>query len=263
MGRALVFFALVGSLGFAPVASAGLVPLDHFNVYMASGLAPPSFLLPVSVEDQFGTTITDLLAPALFMVPADKNLEGIADPFSHLICYPENNTIPGVPVISTNQFGAQQLSLGQSHYLCVPSMKFIAPGPVNLDHYHCYDAAGPPINVGVGITDQFQAQSPVLMTPFLFCNPADKNGEGIVNSVDHLTCYDYTPEGQPVGSIFASNQFFPDPPPLDVAEPFALCVPGTKQHAAVPAFSPVGVGALALAMIATATLLVRTTRRAS
>ena len=37
----------------------------------------------------------------------------------------------------------------------------------------------------------------VIRDPFLFCNPVDKNGEGIRNPDDHLACYRALPSGQP------------------------------------------------------------------
>ena len=38
--------------------------------------------------------------------------------------------------------------------------------------------------------DQFQTVTITLAKPGLFCNPVDKNGEGITNPSTHLTCYD-------------------------------------------------------------------------
>lgn len=38
--------------------------------------------------------------------------------------------------------------------------------------------------------DQFQTVTITLAKPGLFCNPVDKNGEGIIDPSTHLTCYD-------------------------------------------------------------------------
>jgi len=65
----------------------------------------------------------------------------------------------------------------------------------NLDHYKCYkvkDLKNPKfIAATVSLTDQFGINdgSFEVKKPFLFCNPADKNGQGIFNVDDHLTCY--------------------------------------------------------------------------
>jgi hypothetical protein len=152
------------------------------------------------------------------------------------------------------------LTLGQSHYLCAPTEKLISPGPISIDHFQCYDATGPPLNVGVSILDQFQSQTSILLDPFLFCNPVDKNGEGIANPIDHLTCYDYTPPGLPIGSIPIRNQFFPSTDILSVNEPFALCLPSQKEIVAAPALSPVGIGLLAMTMVGTVTWITRRRR---
>ena len=196
--------------------------LDHFNVYNASGPDGPI----VQITDQFGSVITDLGSPSHFLVPADKNAEGITDFFSHLTSYDILDPVLAPPtVIVINQFGTQTLSLGESSTLLVPTEKLITPGPVDLDHYHCYEASGPAIDVGVSIQDQFQTQSAVVLDPFLFCTPADKNGEGIQNPDDHLTIYNYTPPGSSPGPVPILNQFFPASTQLDVTESFALAVP--------------------------------------
>jgi hypothetical protein len=65
--------------------------------------------------------------------------------------------------------------------------------------------------------------------PFLLCNPADKNGEGITNPDDHLVCYLLQPPGGFLGiPIPILNQFFPAQETIDIGEPFGLCVPSTK-----------------------------------
>ncbi len=198
--------------------------LDHFNVYNVSG-GPDGPI--VQIADQFGSIVTDLGTLSHFLVPADKNDEGITDFFSHLACYDIFDPVGFAPpsVIAINQFGTQTLNLGESRTLCVPTEKLIAPGPVNLDHYRCYDATGPSIDVGVSIQDQFQQQSAIVLDPFLFCTPADKNGEVIQNPDDHLTIYHYTPPGASPGLMPILNQFLPAPAFIDVNEPFALAVP--------------------------------------
>jgi hypothetical protein len=39
------------------------------------------------------------------------------------------------------------------------------------------------------LTDQFNTERVNVVRPEAFCNPVDKNGEGIANPSLHLTCY--------------------------------------------------------------------------
>jgi hypothetical protein len=117
-------------------------------------------------------------------------------------------------VISTNQFGAQPLTLGVPDSLCVPTEKLIFPGPVNVDHYKCYFASGPSVDAGVALQDQFGSTSAIVLNPRFFCTPASKNGEPIADAVTHLTCYDTTPPGLAPGPIPILNQFTPAPDQL-------------------------------------------------
>src|SRR5262249_22578353 len=59
------------------------------------------------------------------------------------------------------------------------------------DHFQCYEikpGALPPTTVTA--QDQFGTQSLTLRFPHRLCAPADKNGEGIINQVQHLVGYD-------------------------------------------------------------------------
>jgi len=200
---------------------------DHFQSYPTTpgtGLDGPV----VQIVDQFGSQTTDLGAPIRFLVPANKNNEGIDDPISHLTCYQITDGVAGPPVISTNQFGAQPLTLGDPDSLCVPTEKLISPGLVDLDHYKCYVAAGAPVDLGVGLIDQFQARSTLVVEPKLFCTPADKNGEGIDDPLTHLTCYSTNPVGQSPGLIPISNQFVAVDQ-IELLGPDLLCAPSTKE----------------------------------
>jgi hypothetical protein len=65
------------------------------------------------------------------------------------------------------------------------------PPPV-LDHFKCYKTK----QVGttfdprqVVLTDQFNTERVNVVRPEAFCNPVDKNGEGISDPAAHLTCY--------------------------------------------------------------------------
>ena len=73
----------------------------------------------------------------------------------------------------------------------VASEKNGVPSDLAIDHFKCYEAAGDPLYVIVDLVDQFGVNLDVLVgAPELFCNPVDKNGEGILDPEAHLTCYD-------------------------------------------------------------------------
>jgi hypothetical protein len=200
---------------------------DHFQGYPTSPLLGNDGPV-VQIDDQFGSQTTDLGLPTRFLVPVDKNSEGIDDPISHLTCYDIPDGVAGPPVISTNQFGAQPLTLGVPDSLCVPTEKLISPGTVDLDHYKCYGATGAQVDIGVTLLDQFQARTALVLEPKLFCTPADKNGEGIDDPINHLTCYSTNPVGQAPGLIPITNQFLAGDQ-IDLLGPDLLCVPSTKQ----------------------------------
>ena len=236
--------------------------LDHFLYYDAAGPDAP----PVTVVDQFGPQPAGLdLGPVRsFLVPANKNQEGLVDPYSHLTGYVMDGPVPDVRAVQvTNQFGQRNLQIGPARQLLVPTRKWIGPqGPITIDHFACYNAHGTPIDQTVLVTDQFHtAPVPRLVgEPFLFCNPADKNGEGIINFDDHLACYRTQPSGLPIGIVPILNQF--NPPqlpdlPIDVLVDVALCVPSEKQINAseVPGMPVWALGALAVVLFGIPLLL--------
>jgi hypothetical protein len=241
--------------------------LDHFLYYDANGPDGPV----VSVVDQFGSQPAGLdLGPVTsFLVPANKNQEGIADPFSHLTGYLMPGPQPSVHlVIVTNQFGKRRLEIGAARQLLVPTKKLIgAQGDVSIDHFACYDAFGSPINATVSVQDQFYAAAVtrVVKEPFLFCNPASKNNEGIIDLDDHLTCYHTQPPGTPIGTVPISNQF--DLPGqtffnINVQADIGLCVPSKKQvpPITIPSVSSWGIAALGALLLALPALLMRRRR---
>jgi hypothetical protein len=111
-----------------------------------------------------------------------------------------------------------------------------ASAQFNLDHYKCYkakDLKNPKFDsTTVSLTDQFGVNDGDfdVKKPFLFCTPVDKNGEGIINEVDHLTCYKIKgpkldklqrPNVQVVNQLGTLH--------LNAKKPFLLCVPSEKM----------------------------------
>ncbi len=98
--------------------------------------------------------------------------------------------------------------------------------PILLDHFQCYKAKGVPPNVVVNLEDQLGVVAGVLVEqPELFCNPVDKNGEGILNPAAHLTCYKIRAENEK-RDVFVENQFGGQT--LETQKAELLCVPSDK-----------------------------------
>ena len=103
-------------------------------------------------------------------------------------------------------------------------------GKCKIDHFLCYEAEGASVDVPVDLEDQFGFRPGVLVDePVLFCNPVDKNGERILNSEAHLTCYEIDVESDDDDEereVLVDNQFGTQT--LEVEEPKLLCVPSGK-----------------------------------
>jgi hypothetical protein len=130
----------------------------------------------------------------------------------------------------TNQFVTDaHITVRIPMELCVPTEKLITPGPVDIDHFKCYDVIGDPVDVNLDVADQFQGFGTLVADPFRLCNPAEKNGEPVANPDDHLVCYNLVPPGGFLGTpIPIQNQFFPNQFSVDVGAAFGLCVPSAK-----------------------------------
>ena len=98
--------------------------VDHYLCYSVRG--DRRRVAGVTVEDQFGTGVTDVKKPLRLCVPTDKDGEGVLDNAARLMCY---KTKPGPRVNQTvfidNQFGAGSLNVRRARELCVP----VATGP--------------------------------------------------------------------------------------------------------------------------------------
>ncbi|GEM_PF-2117722 len=108
-----------------------------------------------------------------------------------------------------------------------------------LDHFKCYEAEGDDhLDISIDLEDQFD-HGPVrseVEEPELFCNPVDKNGEGIFDDTAHLTGYeldddDDDDDGFESRTITISNQFG-DNQTLVIEEPKLLLVPSEKDGVA-------------------------------
>lgn len=214
-------------------ASGVIVPaggLDHFKCYVAEG--DDHLDISIDLEDQFdhGPVRTEVEEPEIFCNPVDKNGEGIFDDTAHLTGYEldddDDDEFESRTITISNQFGDNQtLVIEEPKLLLVPSEKDGVASVLNLDYYKCYeveDGNDPGISP-VSLLDQFGLELVAVEEPELFCNPADKNGEGILDDTAHLTCYEIEAEDADQG-VSVINQL-PDNQWLELEEAELLCVP--------------------------------------
>jgi hypothetical protein len=103
-------------------------------------------------------------------------------------------------------------------------------GQCPLDHFKCYRAKTETTFTPrtVTLADQFEDTTADVMRPSRFCNPADKNDEGIIDPTAHLMCYDIRQGGTFTRRhVRVNNQFGEQE--LIVTRPFSLCNPATKD----------------------------------
>lgn len=215
------------------------LPLDHFKVWLMDVLG---VYHTVSLTDQFIPYVETILDRIDYIANAvDKNLEGIIDPDSHHLWYHLIQPIPQWPrqVIATNQFGSQQLVIGDAHYLLVPAQKLPHEPPQNLEHFLCYEVLQfQPINIPVTLEDQFDVELEIIehvlaTKPVYFCNPVSKNGHCVNNNDEHLIFYEILPPTIPIVPLEkqAHDQFNKPPSmpyPIIVRQSKYLGVPTQK-----------------------------------
>ncbi len=110
-----------------------------------------------------------------------------------------------------------------------------------LDHFKCYkakDLKNPQFErTSVTLTDQFKPSTAEVKNPFLLCNPADKNGEGVDSPTDLLSCYKINDAPKLLANErpklrVASQLGTID---LEVKKAFLLCVPSSRTGLDRPA----------------------------
>jgi endoglycosylceramidase len=105
--------------------------------------------------------------------------------------------------------------------------------PTTRDHFKCYKTR----QVGqrfasrdVTLEDQFVTTNTTVVKPRRFCNPADKDGEGIGDPTAHVMCYKIKEPRFERRKVVVENQFGEQT--LTVTRPDTLCLPAEKD--AVP-----------------------------
>jgi hypothetical protein len=103
------------------------------------------------------------------------------------------------------------------------------------DHYKCYKAQQRPPRFQqrtVNLVDQFAETTTTVVRPTRFCNPGDKNGEGIEDPTAHLLCYKVKEPPMAPVDVIVDNQFGEQA--LTVTRVEQLCVPATKNGMGEP-----------------------------
>lgn len=183
----------------------------------------------VHLVDQFvEPEVVDVKKPVFICPPVDKlgDPDPIANPETHMKAYAikRSDGLKHTPqrVLVRNQFGDHIFQTIKAVSLLAPTAKSrttpVAPLPLSQDDFQCYkikeikkvctgdkttkckvneecSAAGGFCYLGFpkGITeqlqDQFEQESVDVKKPVSLCLPVAKNGQPIIDQIDHLTCY--------------------------------------------------------------------------
>ena len=257
--KALMIVALLVALPALLASNVGAQTpptLDHFKCWtVVEGRPANDFVL---LHDQFNAEKEQepalVRSPIFFCNPTVKTLSTgavtpIVHPDHHLKMYliathPEPTTRT---VTISNQFNSatavQTLTVFQPVILAVPTQKDPHAEPQGLNHFKCYLAKGEPINTPVALQDQFDKQKREVvrvLRPVLFCNPVEKDHDGVItpiipstaNDKDHLTCYVFTPSTLKVTGVRTRNQFGEER--LLATRSRFLCVPSQKLDFRTP-----------------------------
>jgi hypothetical protein len=216
-------------------------PVDHFKCYEATDVQGSD---PIGedllLEDQFGIVEAQLGSAEMFCNPVEKwhydRRTPVWHPDHHFTLYSLTEVIsPLWSVDVDNQFGTQQLLVGNPVLLAVPTQKLV-PGdhgpPVGLDHFLLYEVIGAlPINVPVHLFDQFTYDDVLVMAPVFFANPVEKTHGDPVTPIEnpeaHLVFYQIS--GDYSGTATVDNQFGLQD--LLVGNQALLAVPSAKLFA--------------------------------
>jgi hypothetical protein len=219
---------------------------DHYHVYTVAP-KPTLGLAGVTLIDQFGATTHTVEILNLFANPVQKQhgalTYGIHHPELHYTWWTINEQPFSKEIIASNQFGDQGLHLGPIVYLLNPALKNGVPGqplPVG-NHYKVYEATGNPVNIPVGLIDQFWGRQAVVGFPRYFCCPADKRTPDgqihpMVDPKQHYTVYEIEPLPTPF-SATVRDQFLFQNPQLAFPQSVLLMVP-TDKILPTPGASP-------------------------
>jgi hypothetical protein len=212
--------------------------VDHYKRYLTQG---PSIVGPFILDDQFGGIVVDVAVLTRFATPVSKNNQPLLNPQGHQTWWEFAFPQPIRFIIARDQFGEHDWMLGDARYLVLPALKNEPGEPPIQNHYLCYDAQGPPIDILVVLEDQFGVETVVVLHGFVFCNPVKKtlpDGTAfpIIDRDAHLTCYLVDNPNPHQIPVRVTDQFFADMP-LTLFENDCLCLPALKREVIEPGSS--------------------------
>ncbi len=241
----VVLFELLHTPAVADQAPAGRgtvsepAPCAVHDPVLCYSTQAPQPRLRVTLADAFERGRYEIRTLKRFCTPASVNDATVDDPDTHLGAYhlrgPHTRR---TNIRVTNQFGTFFFDTTRTETLLVPAGKTIEPAPPptlpgpdsRVDHYRCLRAFPSgntprlPDNRRLKITDQFGTRLAELIHILKLCIPVDKNGEGIKNDTNILSCYEVrsTPERTATG-VQIRDQF--GARTIALRREYELCVP--------------------------------------
>ncbi|MGQ0824614.1 MAG: DUF7450 family protein [Actinomycetota bacterium] len=211
---------------------------DHYLCYTTN--ARQTFTVTLSDQFETGSYSSFHQTVLRFCTPADKNDEGISDPDTHYTAIRIRGPhVPRKNLRIDNQFGTLFVDTTGTETLLVPTNKSLVPAPPPAspalgteEHFRCVRVkiaagAAPFQSRTVQVDDQFGNRSLRITRPATLCAPADKNGEGIIDPVNHLLCYKaFATPVHKVEGAQGANQF--GNLVMKLGREDELCVPSTK-----------------------------------
>lgn len=208
--------------------SAQNLPENHYLVRNTDGNY--TFQGQIELRDQFKNFTATYVDFEKFACPVDKNGEMMYDPAIHQTWWVIDDPQSIWWTLIENQFGDQTLRVKDGRYLVLPANKGNPTSFEGFNHYKCYDAIGPSLDLNVELTDQFGSYTMVVREPVLFCNPVEKIVNGVTYEIFspdvHLACYRVEPFIGADYSVWAFDQF--GDWYITAHDPCWLCVPSLK-----------------------------------
>ena len=279
-GQALakVAVTLTGTSVCGGTPGGALPQVDHYKCYTAQQKSPKQQQATITLQDSFDSKPEQVVVDGLdgMCNPVSKNNEQIVQRQAHLKSYEfkkhghdngddegdndghnslgtaikndggdddGDNDFKKRTVVVKNQFGKEELRIGNREKLLVPSSKSVippalpgadpGPPPRFIDHYKCYQAEHKRHVIEVTLEDQFLREKVSVGDAQLFCNPVKKDHAGVVTGIlprlpgtpDRLVCYELKSQKRIEKLVNMRDQFANAV--LKVERSETLCVPST------------------------------------
>ena len=144
---------------------------------------------------------------------------------------PSTSPLPSTSSTSSSSTSSSSSSSSTSSTSSTSTSSTTSTTLRDCQHFKCYGArelSFPRFNQRtVTLTDQFGTTTTDVTKPNRFCNPADKNGEGIGDPTVHGMCYRISEPAFQHRNVLVDNQFGQQT--LTVLRPESLCNPAAKD----------------------------------